>query len=365
MTLTKMGKALIIVILALLFAGLNTRSNLMHLFNTFLVSIWLLSPFLAKKNLKNLKLKMSTPTEVFMNETFSVNILFCNTGHTDKYSLLLNHKKKEIFIPHIFPFSESITSYEMQWETRGILEWKDIELSTVYPFDFFHYSTRFNVNHQLYVLPSILKIENVPYFSYHAHTNQTQVTNNKISRDEFSMLREYVQGDNPRNIDWKATAKKNSLIVKEYVDLEPIESSFILTFSIENDISTQTMQCFEKLITLVASLASNINKKGTLPYFAVGKKVIKSNVKTIPMVEILRLLAIAKISNATFIAPINKYSNIYIITNKATSEIKKYLKNTSNVILIYPDKESYDKEVLCNQYTFSIHEDVIRLEKLC
>jgi len=35
---------------------------------------------------------------------------------------------------------------------------------------------------------------------------------------EFEQIKEYVQGDDYRHVNWKATARKNSLMVNNYMD---------------------------------------------------------------------------------------------------------------------------------------------------
>ena len=35
---------------------------------------------------------------------------------------------------------------------------------------------------------------------------------------EFEQIKEYVQGDDYRRLNWKATARKNSLMVNNYMD---------------------------------------------------------------------------------------------------------------------------------------------------
>ena len=44
---------------------------------------------------------------------------------------------------------------------------------------------------------------------------------------EFEQIKEYVQGDNIRNINWKATAKKNQLMINQFVD-EKAQNIYLL-----------------------------------------------------------------------------------------------------------------------------------------
>jgi uncharacterized protein (DUF58 family) len=56
-----------------------------------------------------------------------------------------------------------------------------------------------------------------------AVTNQLQATGSRRLRKlgsslEFEQIKEYVQGDDYRRLNWKATARKNSLMVNNYMD---------------------------------------------------------------------------------------------------------------------------------------------------
>ncbi|MGY5351817.1 DUF58 domain-containing protein [Wenyingzhuangia sp. IMCC45533] len=68
--------------------------------------------------------------------------------------------------------------------------------------------------------PSFLKLKQFDLKTINSLT--TSYGNKKIRRIgnsfEFEQIKEYVQGDNIRDINWKATAKKNQLMVNQFID---------------------------------------------------------------------------------------------------------------------------------------------------
>jgi uncharacterized protein (DUF58 family) len=70
------------------------------------------------------------------------------------------------------------------------------------------------------VYPSFLKMRQFQLVAEAARTNQTG--NKRIRKIghsmEFEQIKEYVQGDDVRTINWKATARKGSLMVNNYTD---------------------------------------------------------------------------------------------------------------------------------------------------
>ena len=70
------------------------------------------------------------------------------------------------------------------------------------------------------VYPSFMQMKK---YQLMAVTNQLQATGSRRLRKlgsslEFEQIKEYVQGDDYRRLNWKATARKNSLMVNNYMD---------------------------------------------------------------------------------------------------------------------------------------------------
>ena len=59
---------------------------------------------------------------------------------------------------------------------------------------------------------------------------------------EFSQVREYVFGDDTRNIDWNVTARYNKLFVKEFVEERDLFVYVIYDNSASNDFGYKKIQ---------------------------------------------------------------------------------------------------------------------------
>ena len=78
----------------------------------------------------------------------------------------------------------------------------------------------FNTEQVIFVYPSYIQMQK---FSLSAISNSLQQVGSKRVRKlgnsvEFEQIKEYVQGDDYRTINWKATARKSQLMVNTYVD---------------------------------------------------------------------------------------------------------------------------------------------------
>jgi len=78
----------------------------------------------------------------------------------------------------------------------------------------------FNVHKNIPVYPSIIEMQRYDMLSY--ATAQNTFGFKKIRKigqsSEFEQIKEYTKGDNYKDINWKATARRNELMVNQYID---------------------------------------------------------------------------------------------------------------------------------------------------
>ncbi|UCV08597.1 DUF58 domain-containing protein [Dechloromonas denitrificans] len=72
---------------------------------------------------------------------------------------------------------------------------------------------------------------------------------------EFSGLREYRRGDNPRHIHWPTTARLNELMVREYEPLASACLSIVLDQAAESNVGLGKESTFEYAVRIAASIA--------------------------------------------------------------------------------------------------------------
>lgn len=96
---------------------------------------------------------------------------------------------------------------------------------------------------------------------------------------EFERLRDYVPDDSPRHIDWKATARRNSLITREY-DIEQSQTIMILldigrnmasrTLEMDGSLGITKADCAINASVLLAHVAAQTDDRVGLFCFARG-----------------------------------------------------------------------------------------------
>lgn len=115
---------------------------------------------------------------------------------------------------------EKILQYKLKPTKRGEYSFGAINvfLSTVIGLVQRRY--RFPSESMVPVYPSIIQMKKYEFSAF--SNNLTELGIKKIRRigqtTEFDQIKEYVRGDDPRNINWKASAKSTELMVNHYED---------------------------------------------------------------------------------------------------------------------------------------------------
>ncbi|CAM1368840.1 conserved hypothetical protein [Tenacibaculum litopenaei] len=128
---------------------------------------------------------------------------------------------------HNFSLTESLTrnktvqiDYIVSPKKRGEYNFGRVNIFITTPFQLASKKFELGTEKTLKCYPSFLKIQD---FSLKAISNNlTAIGSRKIRRLghslEFEQIKEYVSGDDIRTLNWKATAKRNQLMVNQYID---------------------------------------------------------------------------------------------------------------------------------------------------
>ncbi len=230
------------------FAAWNTGNNLLFLVLAFLVSALVVSFFFGNFALKKLDVKMRFPDTIFAGEPTPILVSLHNRkrifptfsvvaevrGRERTRSLVADDLEK--ILPKFFaeklsrpplvrrtldyflnvPRRKSVENrVEHIFENRGRFIIKDFELSTGFPFAFFRHRRRLPAQEvEILIFPKVSELkeelDDLPL-----EIGKFVVQKKGAGQDLLS-LRDYQPNDDFRSVDWKATARSNRLIVREF-----------------------------------------------------------------------------------------------------------------------------------------------------
>jgi uncharacterized protein (DUF58 family) len=121
---------------------------------------------------------------------------------------------RELYVP-VVKKGESRWSFpNVVISSRGMYLLGDVRLRTGFPFIFLYLTRRLAYNRELIVYPAIVDVSS--FLRDMQSQFSERETIKKGQEGDFLFSREYVYGEESRNIDWKATAKVQKTMVKEY-----------------------------------------------------------------------------------------------------------------------------------------------------
>ncbi|MEX0313030.1 MAG: DUF58 domain-containing protein [Allomuricauda sp.] len=110
--------------------------------------------------------------------------------------------------------------YQLRPTERGVYSFGSLNVFAISPIGFLARKFTFDQSQEVPVYPSFLQLQKYDLIAFTNRLHQFGLK--KIRRIghtmEFEQIKEYVQGDDIRNINWKATAKKNQLMVNQFQD---------------------------------------------------------------------------------------------------------------------------------------------------
>jgi uncharacterized protein (DUF58 family) len=198
----------------------------------------------------------------------------------DNIEDMLVVKNSNVFLIDLQKYEQRKLSYSIRPQKRGKYVISPIHIKISDPLNFFTLEKDFDLPLTVYVRPAKIKISNkfTPGFPQGAINIQ-----NKIYED-ISMrkaIREYTPGDELKKINWKISAKYNSLYTNEYQNTYEIPVFIFLNLA-KNDYKIHTCyQNGERAIEIAAALVTQaqlLNQPcgiaiyGSEPIYMVPKK---------------------------------------------------------------------------------------------
>lgn len=213
--LSRQGGFFLVLLLLLLLAAINYQNNLIYALLFLLGSALHSAMFFTFANLSGLRIESLAAKPVFAGDL---------AVFTLRISQVHKRQRGPIFL-HLHPnyrqrvcFTSSQASLEVQLacptKQRGYLPMPRLLVETYYPLGLLRCWSwlRLPTRCLVYVAP----LENSALAQ--GNTEQGDNLNSQLvaGQDDFSGLREYHQGDNPKHIHWRAFAKGQGLLVREF-----------------------------------------------------------------------------------------------------------------------------------------------------
>ncbi len=216
---TRTWTVLLAIMAAMWYAAISQSNSAAYLLMFFTGSLVMVSAIHAHYALAGLELRVGRIEPVFVGETARVPVEVLNPTRRPRLALAVAPNGYVFKEPAHLPLGnigagESDTAeLEIPTESRGRLEVGRLALTTVYPLGFFR-SWRYEPTDAaciVYPVPS----GTLPLPSG-ADLTADIVAGAGLGGDDFSGTRPYQTGESQRHVDWRAVARGQPLLIKQF-----------------------------------------------------------------------------------------------------------------------------------------------------
>lgn len=118
----------------------------------------------------------------------------------------------------VAPGRDEKVEYQVRADRRGDAEYGDVHVRVAGPLGLAWRQRRVYRADPVRVLPGVMEVRRYRLLGLHNRLREAgfRPVRQRGEGGSFESLREYVRGDDPRTIDWKASGKRSRLIVRQY-----------------------------------------------------------------------------------------------------------------------------------------------------
>jgi uncharacterized protein (DUF58 family) len=212
---TRVGILLALLLVAMLIAGLNYNSNLGLAFAFLMVSIALVTMHHCNRNLLSLQVDVTTEVDAFAGREASFEFVLRNDSNVARCDVEI-HCMTASGIRSVPARSSESVQVAVPVPQRGVTRLDQFELSTRYPFGWFHAWTYVQGRLTAYVAPSPHGTRTLPSAAGGVGT----ASRSEARGDEdFAGLRAYEPGVPLKHMAWKVLARGGEAAVQSYTSL--------------------------------------------------------------------------------------------------------------------------------------------------
>jgi uncharacterized protein (DUF58 family) len=352
------GIVFLVIVAVIAIAALNTGNNLLFIILASLLAAILVSGILSQIVLSQMELDFVLPDHIFAGQpmisrltvsnlkwvfpSFSLTISARSGGDGNKRirsekAPLRQILDAPVYVPYI-PHRSSVTQHvEISFPRRGRYTQEGFRISSKFPFGLLRKSHEIPARKDILVLPDIQPTEE--FYDILPLIGGEMENFYRGRGHDLYAIRDYLDGDSARNVDWKATAKAQAVKVREFTRED--ERRLLLVF---DNVLPQTgsglQEKFEKGVAFCACLAWHFYEIGAqMQFMADGFETSMAPAQEIiyPALEALALIEpsarVPTRSLLSVIASAPRAFNI-IITAQPQGSIPTSLWSSSYLIFI-------------------------------
>lgn len=210
---TRAGLMFGVMLLLMLVGSINYNLSLGYILAFLLTGIGVVSILHTWRNLAKVRIRPGKATPVFAGETARFHVLVENPGALPRFSIAIRFTGEPAVYFDVAENRTQSVDVGLPATTRGMLSPGRFRIFTTYPLGLFHAWANVELDMHCLVYP---KPESGDVPLPPAHVASGEGAAGGVGEEDFSGLRSYHPGDSPRRIAWKAFARNEIFLVKQF-----------------------------------------------------------------------------------------------------------------------------------------------------
>jgi uncharacterized protein (DUF58 family) len=253
---TKVGFWYILCAVLVGVAATNTGNNALYIVLAVMLGVLVVSGVVSRFNLRGLELELAAPHEVFARRPCHLRLSVKNRSRRLPRWLLVfspGERSQPLLVPYLPRAGGSRGFMETILPRRGRQRFPWVHVGSIFPLGLFHKGMRYRVDLDVLVYPELFPAgAAVPAGG--ADRNDG-VRHRPGWGHELHSLRVFRQGDDPRGIHWKQTARTGDMIFTEREAEQGMRLSILFDNAVGPLATPPAQERFERLVSEAATAA--------------------------------------------------------------------------------------------------------------
>ena len=249
-------------------AAINSQANLLFGVFGLMIGILLISVVVSRSVLRKIALNRALPESAVVglpafityelhNEKRwgpSLSITVAELDGVEAFT-----KQPQAYMLHAAPGMTAIVPAEVIPKRRGLHQLDRYQISTSFPFGFIKRATELRRHESILIYPAMGQVDpKLLHLMRAAESTGATMRPRRGGMDEFYGLKEYRQGENPRHIYWRRSARTGTIVAKEMTHVSPPKIILLVDTYIDSAARASARHGdVERAVAMAASLANH------------------------------------------------------------------------------------------------------------
>lgn len=206
------------ILLIMLVGSINYNNSLGYLFTFLLASMTMVSILHTHRNLLGLQVEIGKVSPTFVGEKARFQVWLDNREQPARHALFWHHhpqhNNQESIIVNVPMYQRVDFTIEVLAQQRGYLPLGQLVVYTRFPLDLFRAWAYIHLDFTALIYPAP---SGKTHWRLGQHSEENREGKAQVeSGEDFIGYRTYQIGDSPRHIDWKAVAREQDWLIKQF-----------------------------------------------------------------------------------------------------------------------------------------------------